>query len=173
MDPGTVDIDCNGALQQGDGEDEAGIAFEVGDDTFGTAERAVDEADSLAGAEVGPRLGGEAGAGDRLESGDFVVLDGDERLTHGDDEDDAGDGEDGKAAVDVEVAEDVAGEEGEVGFDEDSGGGAPGAAVARNKRRIAFSGESGSDGLFVMRLYTNGVPGIGGGFLRCFRAGIG
>jgi len=76
-DPIAIDFSGNGALEEGNGDDNAPFVFFLfDDDAFESDEWALFDTDTLALGEVGPRLGIELRLQDGFDGGDFIVWDG-------------------------------------------------------------------------------------------------
>lgn len=107
-DPGAIDLEANGALEEFDGEDETVLALDLDELTLDAGHRAEDDGNPFACLEIGPRSGADVSGDGALDGGNFGFVDGLGNAGEADDGFDAGSGKDGEAAFDIESTENIA-----------------------------------------------------------------
>src|ERR1035438_9892796 len=145
-----VDLNGDGALQQGDGEQEAVIFFHLDEDAFESGEGAVLDANTPAGCDVFPGFGSDARLEDAVDGSDFAGFDGARRPAETDDSDDTRRGHDGQAIARAKPAKQITREEREVQFLGPVGPSPPGAPGAIKGKELfealVAQGEGGDSG---------------------------
>ena len=149
-DPIAIDFDSDGALQKGNGNDQAVTLLGLDENSFEPVKTAMVDANEVSDLDEGPGLSGQPGLDDRVDGLDFLLIGRDRNLANSDDVYQAWGGQNGEPAVGTETAEDIAGKKRQIKL---LGAVRPGAAgaVKRQKLLIALVLEDGGGGLFAMR----------------------
>src|ERR1035437_8479375 len=159
---GSVDLNGDGALQKGEGEQEAIILFHFNEDAFEPGEGAVLDANALAGFDVLPGFGGDAGFEDAVDGLNLAIFDRDGLSAETDDSHYARGGHDGKPAFRRDkAAKDIAREERQFDFGDALGPLAP-RPVDGQELGKAFVPENGGDGSLVAAPHVESVPTVAG-----------
>jgi len=154
-----VDLDGDGSLQQFQADDHAQGAFFTDQGALETGQRAVLDADRLADTNNGPGLRGEAGGQDGPDGDDFIFGDRGRKVSEAHDGGDARGDEHGKAALVIEAAEYIAGEQRKLHGFGSIGPAAPG-TVKREKVLESPVAKGLGHGLFVPGPDGEGKPTV-------------